>query len=104
MTNDLEDKLDSILYEFDSHNPDVYSAKQQIRQAFIDAGYVQVPLEVQETWREYNRMAGYLTGKEWYKRFMRAIYSSKPQGDLSKDLLWTEDQIEEAVKRASGLE
>ena len=30
MTNDLEDKLDSILYEFDSHNPDVYSAKQQM--------------------------------------------------------------------------
>lgn len=107
MTNDLEDKLDSILYEFDSHNPDVYSAKQQIRQAFIDAGW-------EHTGKD--RYVGYYTGQEWYERFnkeVEIVTKSLPElvklnndAGLNKEALMSlvGSELDRAAKRASGLE
>jgi hypothetical protein len=96
MTNDLEDKLDSILYEFDSHNPDVYSAKQQIRQAFIDAGW-------EHTGKD--RYVGYYTGQEWYDRFEREYHMRADwiagDPDMGDD---AEHDVLLAAKLASGIE
>ena len=90
-----------------------------ITELFVGEGYVKVPKEVEETWRTYNQMAGYMTGQEWLNEYLKYsapvvssqissahdLYTGSPrhsegfkQGfDLCKALM------EKCVKRASGI-
>ena len=77
----------------------------QIKATFADEGYVKVPKEVQDTWQEYNHMAGFMTGQEWYDRFMKEL----PKGtslliDNEAIEAYVPGAIDLAAKKASGIE
>ena len=76
---------------------------EQIKQAFKDEKYIQIPKEVEETWRTYNHMAGFMTGQEWYDRFIKELI--KLHG---KELVGTQEihifEVMKAAKKASGIE
>lgn len=76
-----------------------------ITELFIEEGYVKVPKEVEETWRTYNQMAGYMTGQEWYERFKKeynhsVVGHTYPINDRGTAL---NNAIMKAAKRASGI-
>lgn len=77
----------------------ISSTVADIKQAFTDAGYVQVPLEVQDTWRDYNRMAGYMTGQDWYDRFKDTVNTVETANPT-----FTEEYYLKLAKRAAGID
>jgi len=107
---DLDDKLKTLDIEF-LHGVPVHLKPEhieQIKQIFADEGYVKVPDEVQETWRTYNNMAGYMTGQEWYDRLLKEVHK--------QPVSWPENASKEyivavvgnvylaAAERAAGLD
>ncbi len=110
----LDDKLREILHQAGYGSEMIYETDDalvaQIKQAFADGGYVQVPKEVQETWREYNRMAGYMTGQEWYDRFQIELARDQTKWEINhlsevpKFLGKRTVYVLEAAKKAAGLE
>lgn len=71
-------------------------------------GWIKVPKEVEETWREYNRIAGLMSGSEWYSKFekemcfMMPMHWATADGKESHEILVRED-ILELAKKASGI-
>jgi hypothetical protein len=80
------------------HDNAVDNTLAKIHAAFTEEGYVQVPKEVQETWKEYNRMAGYMTGQEWYDRFEELVEEMNMEPPI------VDGAYLEAAQRASGID
>lgn len=110
--NDLDKKLKTIVVGASDQawiylDDDVIT---DIKRAFIDAGYIKVPKDVEDAWRVYNKAAGYMTGEEWYDAYKRelgfgSLDDFKDMNAKSLDAInITEMKCDEAAKRASGLE
>lgn len=107
---DLDDKLIKLLHQYanyrsGNHDLDDHEATKvasQIKQAFADEHYVQVPAKIKnlrfnEDLEELPK--GYMTGQEWYTKFLKEANKLKMKNfDLMTDFYL------EAAKRAGGLE
>lgn len=113
---DLDQKLEELLGEGgtikhccgQSGCSDAASDIEQIKQAFIDAGYVQIPQVEMERDPTNNRPTFYtvngkevMTGQEWYDRFVKIANGDEKHSDLTG---WSEwDTIEIVAKKAAGI-
>jgi len=70
-----------------------------ITELFIEEGWVKVPKEVEETWRTYNQMAGYMAGQEWYGRFEKEYKAMEGHGIYFDP----DNGAYKAARRASGI-
>jgi hypothetical protein len=86
--SDLDEKLREIIGNHEravqERAKNTSFTVMEIEQAFKDAGYIKVPQQVEDTWREYNRIAGYMTGQEWYDRFEKELWQPPKQERITQ--------------------
>lgn len=107
---DLDKKLDEILGKFgiqvlgDNSNPDT---KQEIKQAFIDAGWSDNPFYYDSQSESLKKK---LTGQEWYDRFEKELQlpitsTDFAFGDDRDSRYWLyRDDVIKIAKKAAGIE
>ena len=118
--SDLDKKLlailETIAVDVGEHItlPDLIDV-ENIKQAFIDAGFIEVPQSLKDTGetliimtqnqrRDVLNQSGYMTGQEWYDRFIAEFDKSVVSEHLLCGRVVCADHANEAAKKAAGIE
>lgn len=97
--SDIDDKLYDILWEAKEREVSVTDTIAQIKQAFAEANYIEIPDDSQEVEALAAWHSGVLlTGQEWLDKFLA-------EADKGEKWIDTGDYFKalEAAKRAAGL-
>lgn len=105
MSNQLDKRLNQILNG--PYYEELKDWRRDIKQAFIDDGWVHLAKTDIEAAKDAEQLGtaiqlkqGYMTGQEWYDKFMELMVDIRSDRDGSI-LKWTAYQV---AKKASGIE
>lgn len=108
--SDLDDRLRALDCFFDMRESDKPGNIEEIKQAFIDAGWrdaaeviVLVDTEFEKHTIAYELNNNKMTGQEWYERFYKELNTYDPELYSQVEHGYTTHTIDEAARKASSI-